>query len=67
MGATDDEAREITVAVNEAAANAIEHAYGLVDAEFVVEADQTGDDSGASSSGTSAGGGRRRTFDDRGH
>jgi anti-sigma regulatory factor (Ser/Thr protein kinase) len=43
VGATSDEAREITVAVNEAAANAIEHAYGLVDAEFVVEADQTGD------------------------
>ena len=43
VGATDEEAREITVAVNEVAANAIEHAYGLVDADFVVEADQIGD------------------------
>lgn len=42
-GATEVEQREITVAVNEAAANAIEHAYGLVDAEFVVEADRSGD------------------------
>ncbi len=31
------------LAVNEAAANAIEHAYGLSDEEFVVEADQHGD------------------------
>jgi anti-sigma regulatory factor (Ser/Thr protein kinase) len=37
-GATPEEAREITVAVNEIAANAIEHAYGLTDADFVVEA-----------------------------
>jgi PAS domain S-box-containing protein len=43
VGATEVEQREITVAVNEAAANAIEHAYGLVDAEFVVEADRTDD------------------------
>jgi PAS domain S-box-containing protein len=43
IGASDEEAREIAVAVNEAAANAIEHAYGLFDADFLVEADQTGD------------------------
>ena len=40
VGASDEEAREVTIAVNEAAANAIEHAYGLIDDEFVVEADQ---------------------------
>jgi PAS domain S-box-containing protein len=39
LGASRDESGEIVVAVNEAAANAIEHAYGLVDEEFVVEAD----------------------------
>jgi serine phosphatase RsbU (regulator of sigma subunit)/anti-sigma regulatory factor (Ser/Thr protein kinase) len=38
VGATAEEAREITVAVNEIAANAVEHAYGLTDAEFAVEA-----------------------------
>jgi anti-sigma regulatory factor (Ser/Thr protein kinase) len=38
VGATAEEAREITVAANEIAANAVEHAYGLTDAEFVVEA-----------------------------
>jgi anti-sigma regulatory factor (Ser/Thr protein kinase) len=38
VGASPTETNEITVAVNEAAANAIEHAYGLIDAEFVVEA-----------------------------
>ncbi len=43
VGASEEEAREITVATNEAAANAIEHAYGLYDADFVVEADQVGD------------------------
>ncbi len=43
LGASDVEGHEITVAVNEAAANAIEHAYGLSDEEFVVEADQQGD------------------------
>lgn len=43
VGATNEEAREITVAINEAAANAIEHAYGLFDADFVIEADQVGD------------------------
>jgi anti-sigma regulatory factor (Ser/Thr protein kinase) len=35
-GATVEEAREITVAVNEVAANAIEHAYGLADASYIV-------------------------------
>jgi PAS domain S-box-containing protein len=43
LGATDEEIHEITVAVNEAAANAVEHAYGLVDADFVVEGDRVGD------------------------
>jgi anti-sigma regulatory factor (Ser/Thr protein kinase) len=43
LGATDEEAREITVAVNEIAANAIEHAYGLTDSRYVVEA-RVGDD-----------------------
>ena len=61
VGASDEEAREITVAVNEVAANAVEHAYGLVDAEFVVEADrQVGTASWSSRSGTSGGGGTRR-------
>jgi anti-sigma regulatory factor (Ser/Thr protein kinase) len=44
VGATAVEAREITVAVNEIAANAIEHAYGLTDADFVVEARVAGPD-----------------------
>jgi anti-sigma regulatory factor (Ser/Thr protein kinase) len=43
LGASDEEAREITVAVNEIAANAIEHAYGLTDSRYVVEA-HAGDD-----------------------
>ncbi len=43
VGASEVETHEIAVAVNEAAANAIEHAYGLSDEEFVVEADQHGD------------------------
>jgi anti-sigma regulatory factor (Ser/Thr protein kinase) len=42
-GASGVESHEIAVAVNEAAANAIEHAYGLSDEEFVLEADQRGD------------------------
>ncbi len=44
VGGSEVEAHEISVAVNEAAANAIEHAYGLSDEEFVVEADQRGDE-----------------------
>lgn len=44
VGASEEEVHEITVAVNEAAANAIEHAYGLFDADFVVEADSSGSD-----------------------
>jgi PAS domain S-box-containing protein len=44
VGATDEEVHEITVAVNEVAANAVEHAYGLVDADFVVEGDRVGDE-----------------------
>jgi len=38
LGAAPTEAGEITIAVNEAAANAVEHAYGLADADFSVEA-----------------------------
>jgi PAS domain S-box-containing protein len=38
LGAAPTEAGEITLAVNEAAANAVEHAYGLADADFSVEA-----------------------------
>ena len=41
-GASTEDAREITVAVNEVVANAIEHAYGLVDADFELEARQVG-------------------------
>lgn len=41
-GASKDDAREITVAVNEVVANAIEHAYGLVDADFELDARQVG-------------------------
>jgi PAS domain S-box-containing protein len=41
-GASTEDAREITVAVNEIVANAIEHAYGLVDADFELEARQVG-------------------------
>jgi PAS domain S-box-containing protein len=35
-GADEEEVAELTIAVNEVAANAIEHAYGLVDAEFLL-------------------------------
>jgi anti-sigma regulatory factor (Ser/Thr protein kinase) len=38
LGAAPTETGEITLAVNEAAANAVEHAYGLADADFSVEA-----------------------------
>ncbi|MGI8795547.1 MAG: SpoIIE family protein phosphatase [Acidimicrobiia bacterium] len=38
LGAAPTEAGEIAIAVNEAAANAVEHAYGLADADFSVEA-----------------------------
>ena len=38
LGAAPTETGEITLAVNEAAANAVEHAYGLADADFAVEA-----------------------------
>ncbi len=37
IGATPTEAFEVTVSVNEIAANAIEHAYGLSDALFQIE------------------------------
>ena len=37
-GATDDEAYDIVVACQEACANAVEHAYGSLPAEFEVEA-----------------------------
>jgi serine phosphatase RsbU (regulator of sigma subunit)/anti-sigma regulatory factor (Ser/Thr protein kinase) len=37
LGAAPTERSEITLAVNEAAANAIEHAYGLGDGDFTVE------------------------------
>jgi len=33
---TEEEVAELTLAVNEVAANAVEHAYGLVDAEFLL-------------------------------
>ncbi|MGZ8804904.1 MAG: SpoIIE family protein phosphatase, partial [Microbacterium sp.] len=42
IGASQEDAREITVAVNEVVANAVEHAYGLVDADFELEARQVG-------------------------
>lgn len=42
-GADEDERFEITLTVGEAAANAIEHAYGPSDAEFEVEARIDGD------------------------
>ncbi len=41
-GASDKDIGEITVAVNEVVANAIEHAYGLVDADFLISARQVG-------------------------
>lgn len=37
LGAAPTERGEITLAVNEAAANAVEHAYGLRDGDFTVE------------------------------
>jgi anti-sigma regulatory factor (Ser/Thr protein kinase) len=43
-GADEDLAYDIIVAVGEAAANAVEHAYGPVDDEFDVVADRDGDD-----------------------
>jgi anti-sigma regulatory factor (Ser/Thr protein kinase) len=42
-GATEMETYDVLVAVTEAAANAIEHAYGPVDATFDVEAEMTGE------------------------
>jgi anti-sigma regulatory factor (Ser/Thr protein kinase) len=39
LGATDEEAYDILVAVGEAAANAVEHAYGPVEARFDVAAE----------------------------
>jgi anti-sigma regulatory factor (Ser/Thr protein kinase) len=42
VGASHEDAREITVAVNEVVANAVEHAYGLVDADFELDARQVG-------------------------
>jgi PAS domain S-box-containing protein len=42
--AAPTEAGEITLAVDEAAANAVEHAYGLGDGDFSVEAHPEGDD-----------------------
>ncbi|MGH9048215.1 MAG: SpoIIE family protein phosphatase [Acidimicrobiia bacterium] len=44
LGAAPTERGEITLAVNEAAANAVEHAYGLRDGGFTVEG--TSDDGG---------------------
>jgi GAF domain-containing protein/anti-sigma regulatory factor (Ser/Thr protein kinase) len=41
LGATEAEAYDVLVAVTEAAANAVEHAYGPVDAAFDVEAEVT--------------------------
>ena len=41
-GASAGEAGEITLAVNEAATNAVEHAYGLDDADFSVQARRDG-------------------------
>jgi PAS domain S-box-containing protein len=37
LGAAPTERGEITLAVNEAAANAVEHAYGLRDGDFIIE------------------------------
>jgi anti-sigma regulatory factor (Ser/Thr protein kinase) len=39
LGALEEEVYDVLVAVTEAAANAIEHAYGPVDASFDVEAE----------------------------
>jgi PAS domain S-box-containing protein len=41
-GASEEEAYELTLAVSEAAGNAIEHAYGPGDASFEVEAELSG-------------------------
>jgi anti-sigma regulatory factor (Ser/Thr protein kinase) len=41
-GATPDDCEDIVLAVNEAAANAMEHAYGPGDARVEVEAARTG-------------------------
>jgi anti-sigma regulatory factor (Ser/Thr protein kinase) len=43
LGGGEAEVYDVLVAVTEAAANAIEHAYGPVDASFDVEAEATGD------------------------
>jgi GAF domain-containing protein/anti-sigma regulatory factor (Ser/Thr protein kinase) len=43
-GADDDLTHDVLVAVGEAAANAVEHAYGPVDDEFVVVAHTEGED-----------------------
>jgi PAS domain S-box-containing protein len=43
-GATEEESYEITLTVSEAAGNAIEHAYGPMDASFEVEATVNGAD-----------------------
>jgi PAS domain S-box-containing protein len=44
VGATQEEAFEITLTISEAAGNAIEHAYGPGDAVFYVEASVDGDE-----------------------
>ena len=43
-GADEDFTNDVLVAVGEAAANAVEHAYGPVDNDFVVTAQRDGDD-----------------------
>jgi GAF domain-containing protein/anti-sigma regulatory factor (Ser/Thr protein kinase) len=43
-GADEDETYDVLVAVGEAAANAVEHAYGPVDREFAVAAERDGGD-----------------------
>jgi anti-sigma regulatory factor (Ser/Thr protein kinase) len=43
VGANEDEAYDILVAVGEAAANAIEHAYGPAPAHFEIDADLDGE------------------------
>src|SRR5204863_5162437 len=43
-GADEDEAYDVVVAVGEAAANAVEHAYGPTEAEFEVSAEVDGGD-----------------------
>jgi anti-sigma regulatory factor (Ser/Thr protein kinase) len=44
VGADEDLTYDVLVAVGEAAANAVEHAYGPVDDEFVVAAEREGED-----------------------